>query len=117
VIGRFLEHSRIYYFANGQENPLDGEFYIGSADWMQRNLSARVEAIVPIEVKPHRERLWEILEVLRNDRRQAWEMDSDGRYVQLRPEQGATGPALVGTHQTFMDVTKRRAEDYLKNAD
>src|SRR5205823_8336797 len=57
IVGRFLEHSRIYYFANGQESPLDGEYYIGSADWMQRNLSARVEAIVPIEVRPHRERL------------------------------------------------------------
>src|SRR5207249_607854 len=44
IVGRFLEHSRIYYFANGQDDPLDGEFYIGSADWMQRNLSGRVEA-------------------------------------------------------------------------
>lgn len=113
VIGRFLEHSRIYYFANGQENPLDGEFYIGSADWMTRNLSARVEAIVPIEVRPHRERLWEILEIMRQDRRQAWQMQPDGRYVQLSPETGATGPALVGTHQTLLDLTRRRAEDYL----
>ncbi len=43
-IGRFLEHSRIFYFANGQANPLAGEDYIGSADWVYRNLSRRVEA-------------------------------------------------------------------------
>ncbi len=43
IIGRFLEHSRIFHFAAGQENPLDGDFYIGSADWMYRNLSKRVE--------------------------------------------------------------------------
>jgi polyphosphate kinase len=112
VIGRFLEHSRIYYFANGQENPLDGEFYIGSADWMQRNLSARVEAIVPIEVKPHRERLWETLEFLRQDSRQAWEMQTDGRYVQLAPTAGTNGAAQVGTHQAMMELMRKRAEDY-----
>ena len=112
IIGRYLEHSRIYYFANGQENPLDGEYYIGSADWMQRNLSARVEAIVPIEVRPHRERLWEILEMMRQDSRQAWEMQPDGNYVQLQPSANATGSALVGTHQAMMDLTRRRAEDY-----
>ena len=49
VIGRFLEHSRIFYFRNGADDPVDGEFYIGSADWMYRNLLARVEAVVPIE--------------------------------------------------------------------
>ena len=49
VIGRFLEHGRIFWFRNGQEDPLDGEFYIGSADWMYRNLNTRVEAVCPIE--------------------------------------------------------------------
>ena len=48
VVGRFLEHSRIYHFAAGSEDPLDGDFLIGSADWMHRNLSERVEAAVPI---------------------------------------------------------------------
>ena len=48
IIGRFLEHSRIYHFAAGADDPLDGEFLIGSADWMHRNLSERVEAAVPI---------------------------------------------------------------------
>ena len=48
IIGRFLEHSRIFQFANGQENPMSGEFFIGSADWMYRNLSKRIEVVTPI---------------------------------------------------------------------
>ena len=48
VVGRFLEHSRIFHFAAGSDDPLEGEFLIGSADWMHRNLSGRVEAVVPI---------------------------------------------------------------------
>ena len=58
VIGRFLEHSRIYYFQNGAEDPVGGEFYLGSADWMRRNLSERVEAVTPVEAAPLRARLW-----------------------------------------------------------
>src|SRR5213078_2127567 len=49
VIGRFLEHSRIFFFRNGFESALEGEFYLGSADWMYRNLLERVEAVVPVE--------------------------------------------------------------------
>ena len=63
IVGRFLEHSRIFHFAAGSEDPLDGEFLIGSADWMHRNLSERVEAAVPILERRLRARLWEILEV------------------------------------------------------
>src|SRR5256885_6740289 len=63
VIGRFLEHSRIYFFRNGAESEADGEFFIGSADWMYRNLLARVEAVVPILRRSHRERLWQVLQV------------------------------------------------------
>ena len=48
IIGRFLEHSRIFHFAAGHDDPLDGEFYIGSADWMFRNLSRRVEVVTPV---------------------------------------------------------------------
>ena len=62
VIGRFLEHSRIFYFRNGAEHELDGEFYIGSADWMYRNLDARVEAVTPIETRALRQELWTILQ-------------------------------------------------------
>ena len=109
VIGRFLEHSRIFHFANGEEDPLSGDYYIGSADWMLRNLSRRVEAATPVEDRPLRERLWEILQTSLNDRRQAWEMQPDGTYVQARPEDGASGPAATGTHAWLMDLARPRS--------
>lgn len=80
TIGRFLEHSRIFYFRNGKENPLDGDFYIGSADWMYRNLHARVEAITPIYDRIAKEKLWDILQSYWNDQAQSWQMKSDGTY-------------------------------------
>jgi polyphosphate kinase len=110
VIGRFLEHSRIYYFQNGSEDPLGGEYFIGSADWMERNLSDRVEAITPIEARPLRERLWEILQIMLRDHRQAWDLRTDGSYVQRTPPPEGSGPEVVGTHQTLMDLTRQRVE-------
>jgi polyphosphate kinase len=111
VIGRFLEHSRIYFFQNGSQDPLGGEFYIGSADCMRRNLSERVEAVTPVEAAPLRARLWEILDVMLRDHRQAWDMRPDGSYVQRKPVDGATGPEAVGSQQTLMDLTRRRQAD------
>jgi polyphosphate kinase len=109
VIGRFLEHSRIFYFANGEPDPMAGTFYIGSADWMFRNLSHRVEAATPIEDRSLRERLWEILDVCLRDDRQAWELRSDGTYVQRQPRGEAHEPGTVGTHAWMMEQTRRRA--------
>ena len=106
VIGRFLEHSRVFFFRNGAENALEGEFYIGSADWMYRNLLERVEAVVPVEDRGLREKLWEILQVMTNDNRQAWDMESDGTYVQRRPPEGTPER---GTHQTLMALTRQRS--------
>ena len=109
VIGRFLEHSRIFYFAAGSHDPLDGEFLIGSADWMYRNLSRRVEVAAPVTAREARARLWEILEVLLCDQRQAWQMKSDGVYVQLRPSTETEGaPGTGGTHQTLIERTQSR---------
>ena len=105
VIGRFLEHSRIFYFQNGAQNPLDAEFYIGSADWMYRNLEARVEAVVPIEDHVQREKLWAILQIMLHDRRQAWEMQSDGTYIQRIPD---NPESQIGTHQMLMDIARPR---------
>src|SRR5262249_49148182 len=99
IIGRFLEHSRIYPFAAGSEDPLDGEFLIGSADWMHRNLSERVEAAVPVVERRLRARLWEILDVCLTDRRSAWVMYADGGYRQLRP-QPRIDPGTEGAHAT-----------------
>ncbi|MFN3454966.1 MAG: polyphosphate kinase 1 [Pseudobdellovibrio sp.] len=81
TIGRFLEHSRIFYFRNGMENPVDGDFFIGSADWMYRNLHARVEAITPIYDKIAKEKLWDILQSYWGDQAQSWVMQSDGSYL------------------------------------
>src|SRR5262249_15515253 len=85
IIGRFLEHGRIFHFAAGEEDPLAGEFYIGSADWMRRNLSTRVEVVTPVRPVPLKERLWEILEICLRDQREAWIMKPDGSYALLQP--------------------------------
>ncbi len=109
VIGRFLEHSRIYYFQNGQDDPHDGDYFIGSADWMERNLSRRVEAIRAIEAPPLRQRLWQILQTMLADCRQAWDMHSDGSYTQRIPPADAPndGPETVGTQATLMATAFR----------
>jgi polyphosphate kinase len=104
IIGRFLEHSRIFYFRNGAPREVDGEFYIGSADWMYRNLLARVEATVPIERQSLRERCWHILQVMLSDQRQAWEMRSDGVYLQRTPGEANK----VGCHQVFMSEARQQ---------
>ena len=109
VVGRFLEHSRIFHFAAGSDDPLEGEFLIGSADWMHRNLSERVEAAVPIVERRLRARLWEILEVCLADRRNAWQLQPGGGYVQLTPEAGnGSGSAADGTHATMMRLARAR---------
>ncbi len=81
VIGRFLEHSRLYYFLNGGEE----EYFIGSADWMPRNLERRVEVVVPIIDRALHHRLSSLMQVYLTDRRQAWDLQPDGSYVQRTP--------------------------------
>jgi polyphosphate kinase len=109
IIGRFLEHSRIFHFAAGHEDPLDGEFYIGSADWMFRNLSRRVEVVTPVTALGLKERLWEILDICLRDQRQAWLLDSDGRYARVCPERAAEADDATATHVTLMELTRRRS--------
>lgn len=104
IIGRFLEHSRIFHFANGNEDPAEGDFFIGSADWMYRNLSRRIEVVTPIWARPARERLWKTLSVYLGDHRQAWILDSSGAYMQLRPD-GENGSENLGSHLTLMQET------------
>ena len=108
IIGRFLEHGRVFHFANGQDDPLQGDYYIGSADWMNRNLSRRVEAVTPVESLPLRERLWEALQIELQDSRQAWQMQPDGSYVRLKPEDGANAVARAGAHRTLMKRARER---------
>jgi len=110
IIGRFLEHSRIFHFAAGNQDPIEGEFYIGSSDWMFRNLSRRIEVVTPVTARGPKERLWEILDICLRDQRQAWVLDSGGAYRQLRPEGTGGGPESAGTHATLMELTRRRSE-------
>ena len=95
VIGRFLEHSRVWYFHNDGA----GEYLIGSADWMPRNLDRRVEVIVPVEEPAHHVRLKRVLDVCLADNRQAWELRPDGSYGQRQP---AEGEAARGTHRALL---------------
>lgn len=81
ILGRFLEHDRIYAFDNGG----DSEVYVGSADWKRRNLSDRIEAIVPIRDTGLRTRLWDLLSTALEDDRSAWDLGSDGSWTQARP--------------------------------
>lgn len=105
VIGQFLEHSRILFFSGGHQNPLDGEFLIGSADLMYRNLLGRIETMSPIDSPSAKERLWELLDTLLSDRRTSWEMQSDGTYVQYQPR---TTGEQDGTHKRLMASTRAR---------
>lgn len=107
IIGRFLEHSRIFHFASAQENPVQGDFFIGSADWMYRNLSKRVEVVAPIFASALKARLWNILDICLHDQRQAWELNNEGTYTQLRPKENA-GPDALGTHARLMELAERR---------
>ncbi|MFL5582525.1 MAG: polyphosphate kinase 1 [Gemmatimonadaceae bacterium] len=84
IIGRFLEHSRLWYFENGGEE----EYYLGSADWMPRNFDRRVEVVAPVEDPTHHARLRALLAVCLSDNRQAWALDPDGTWRQRQPENG-----------------------------
>jgi polyphosphate kinase len=81
IIGRFLEHSRVYYFLNDG----DSELYCSSADWMERNFFRRIEVGFPIENPIHRNRILEDLETYLRDNTGAWELQSDGSYRRLTP--------------------------------
>ena len=104
IIGRFLEHSRIFHFAAGHENPVEGEFYAGSADWMFRNLSRRVEVVTPVTAANCKERLWQILDICLRDQRQAWILSADGTYSQLHPSGSMDGVEAMGTHAALMKL-------------
>jgi polyphosphate kinase len=99
IIGRFLEHSRIWYFENGGEP----RYFFGSADWMRRNLSNRVEVVTPIEDPRLQEQLWQILQTSLDDHRQGWDMLPDGRYRHRCPPPGDEfSNAALGVQVTLM---------------
>jgi polyphosphate kinase len=98
IVGRFLEHSRIFYF----ENAGDPEWYIGSADWMTRNLDHRVEAVTPVTDVSLRRQLRFILETSLVDNRRRWVMDSDGEYTQVTPGDDP----VCDSQSVFMEATE-----------
>ena len=94
IIGRFLEHSRLFYFANDSKP----EYYITSADWMPRNFDRRVECAVPVEDAQLHPRLMALLETCLADNRQAWELSSGGSYTQRIP----VGGKEFATHKVLL---------------
>jgi polyphosphate kinase len=102
IIGRFLEHSRIYYFYNNNQE----EIYIGSADWMRRNLDRRVEVITPIKDQELAKDLQEILGIMLADNRHAWELQPDGNYIQRCP--GDNCPE-ANSQKTILSMALRTA--------
>ena len=100
IVGRFLEHSRIFYFHNNGEE----EILMGSADWMPRNLDRRVEAVVPIEDPDLKKDLEEILGIMLADNRHAWDLQPDGRYVQRRPPNGSPEQS---SQKIFMELAQQ----------
>jgi len=95
IVGRFLEHSRLFYFGNGGAE----EFYFGSSDWMPRNFDRRVEAIAPLEDKTLHPRLHALLELCLADNRQAWDLAADGKYTRRRPQDGERE---IATHKLLL---------------
>ncbi len=100
VIGQFLEHSRIYYFKNGNQP----EYYIGSADAMKRNLEHRVEVLVPVEDPELQGELRNIIDTLLSDQHTIWQMNSDGSYVQLQGK----SPTAESSQQALIRQTAER---------
>jgi polyphosphate kinase len=94
IVGRFLEHSRIWHFANGGH----GEYFLGSADWMPRNFDRRVEAVAPIDDRTLHPRLASLFATCLEDNRQAWELGADAVWRQRQPNgvEKATHRTLLG---------------------
>jgi polyphosphate kinase len=106
IVGRFLEHSRIYYFRAGEEDPMAGPLYISSADPMYRNLHRRVEVAVPIQDMQARLRCWEVLSAALHDSIAGWDLLPDGQYVLRRPEEKTLA---MSSQELLMKLSKDRA--------
>lgn len=105
VVGRFLEHARIFYFRNGG----DEEFYVGSADCMKRNLESRIEVVVPVEEPQQREELRAIFDAQLDRSRDAWEMQPDGTYHQL-----ATTRTRKSCQEEFIALAQKRRQKAMR---
>lgn len=106
IVGPFLEHSRIYYFRNSQPNEINGRIFIGSADWMSRNLLGRVEVATPITDLATREKVLEALHLMLADQRLSWDMDADGEYHLQTPH---SSQEEIGVHEKLCERAKIRS--------
>jgi polyphosphate kinase len=107
IVGRFLEHTRIFHFRNGGNE----EYFIGSADCMKRNLESRVEVVAPVDTPELQRELRQILDIQLNDRRSAWDMQPDGTYIQRIPGEGDDPRS---SQQMLMDLAERRQKEALR---
>ncbi len=103
LVDRFLEHGRIFHFANGGQD----EIYISSADWMPRNFHRRVEAMVPLEDPALKTRMREILDVQLTDDVKAWRLRPDGKYERIQPR---AGDPIVRAQARFIEMTRDRVK-------
>ena len=102
IVGRFLEHARIFAFTAGGETT----YWIGSADMMARNLDNRVELVTPVEDPAARAEIQEILDLQLADTALAWELAADGTWSRVEPEPGA---APLNSQEALMDRAGRTA--------
>ena len=108
IVGRYLEHSRIFEFGDGQSRPV--RFLIGSADLMRRNLERRIEALVPIEAPELQDRLREILDLALADDVLAWRLDSDGHWTKVPTTKGISCQSVLQERALERGRQRRDAE-------
>jgi polyphosphate kinase len=111
IVGRFLEHSRIFAFGAGERR----RYFIGSADLMPRNLDRRVEAVIPVDDEELQARLQEVLDLCRADDQLSWELQHDGSWRKVPPERGINVQARL--QELARERARRRREaDVLRPA-